>query len=165
MNPPNPQSSQASNTEFHAIGFQVGAEEYGLELRSVQEIIATPRITRVPKAPPYIRGVINLHGNVVPVLDVARRFGLGDTAMSSGSKVVVVETEGESIGLLAESVSKVTRFHRDQIQPPPPLVAGIAADFLDGIIRSANRFVIFLNLDKTLEDDHAGTHGRPIAEA
>jgi purine-binding chemotaxis protein CheW len=141
--------------EFSAIGFRVGEEEYGLRLTAVQEIVTTPHITRVPKAPDYIKGVINLHGNVVPVIDIARRFDTGETRIAADSRIVVVEEEDEAVGILAESVSKVARFHPGDMQPPPPLVAGIAAEFLEGVVRLPNRFLIFLNLERTLADDSA----------
>ena len=153
-----------NTADFHAIGFSVGSEEYGIPLSSVQEIITVPRITRVPKAPTYIKGVINLHGNVIPVIDVARRFEIGATQIGAAARVVVVEAEDEAVGLLAEGVSKVTRFRSSDLQPPPPLVAGIAAEFLDGIVRLRDRFVIFLNLARTLDDEGDRRQGRVNAE-
>lgn len=150
-----PKSSREGReaAEFSAIGFQVGQEEYGLRLTAVQEIVTTPRITRVPRAPEYIKGVINLHGNVVPVIDIARRFDTGQTNVAADSRVVIVENDEEAVGILAESVSKVARFRSGDMQPPPPLVAGIAAEFLEGVVRMPNRFLIFLNLERTLGDD------------
>jgi len=145
--------SANSIQELNTIGFRIGSEEYGLALSTVQEIITTPRITRVPKAPTYIKGVINLHGNVIPVIDIARRFKIGETKIGPGSRVVVIDMADEAIGLLAESVSKVASFSASQIQPPPPLVAGIAAEYLQGVVRLRNRFLIFLDLQKTLGED------------
>lgn len=141
--------------EFQAIGFQVGGEEYGLPLSEVQEIITTPHVTRVPKAPPYIAGVINLHGNVIPVFDVARRFEIGQTNLEGGSRVVVVENNGEMVGLAAEAVSNVTRLSISSVKPPPPLVSGIAAEYLTGVARLPNRFLIFLNIGLVLSNDAA----------
>jgi purine-binding chemotaxis protein CheW len=145
----------ADGEDLHTIGFRIVGEEYGLPLTAVQELITLPRITRVPHAPGYVRGVINLHGNIIPVLDVAARFGVGETALGASARVVVVESEGETVGLLAESVSKVTKLSHADIKPPPPLVAGIAAEYLDGVARLADRFLIFLNLARTLSDDAA----------
>lgn len=144
--------------QLHAIGLRVGSEEYGLELKVIRQMIRTPRITRVPKAPPFVKGVINLHGNVIPVLDVALRFGIGETSIGPRSKVVVVESADETVGLLAESVSSVIRLSRSAMQPPPPLVAGIGAQYLEGVVRLADRFLVFLNLERTLADDVAPAH-------
>ncbi len=139
--------------KFAAIGLAVGNEEYGLPLVSVREITTVPHITRVPKAPSYIMGVINLRGNIVPVIDIASRFEIGTTTLTSKSRLAVVEEKGEVAGLLAQEVSKVTRISRSDLQPPPPLVAGIAAEYLDGVVRLPDRFLIFLNLTKTLAED------------
>ena len=147
------QPSQGQNENLHAIGFKVGAEEYGLSLSAIQETITLRRITRVPKAAPYIKGVINLHGNVIPVIDVARRLGTGETAAGAGSRIVVVETETEVVGLLAERVSSVTRLAPSSVQPPPAMVAGIAAEYLEGVARLPDRFLIFLNLTRVMADD------------
>ncbi len=147
-------ASDRDTAEFSAIGFRVGKEEYGLRLTDVREIVTTPHITRVPKAPAYIKGVINLHGNVVPVIDIACRFDIGETNLAANSRIIVVENEDEPVGFLAEGVSKVARFRAADMQPPPPLVAGIAAEFLEGVVRMPGRFLIFLNLERTLSDDH-----------
>lgn len=141
--------------EFQAIGFRVGNEEYGLPLSEVQEIITTPHITRVPKSPPYIKGVINLHGNVIPVFDIASRFEIGQTDFSVGSRVVVVEHGGEAVGLAAEAVSNVTKLPKGSVKPPPPLVSGIAAEYLAGVAKLPNRFLIFLNIGRVLSNPAA----------
>lgn len=151
----NPSSKEQNDAEFSAIGFRVGQEEYGLRLTDVREIVTTPHITRVPKAPAYIKGVINLHGNVVPVIDIACRFDTGETNLAAKSRIIVVENEDESVGFLVEGVSKVARFKAADMQPPPPLVAGIAAEFLEGVVRMPDRFLIFLNLERTLSYDHS----------
>lgn len=143
--------------DFQAIAFRIGREEYALRLADVQEIITTPHITRVPKAPDYIRGVLNLHGNVIPVIDIAKRFSIGRTNITRGGRIVVVEVGGEIVGLAAEVVSNVTRLPQDSIKPPPPLVAGIAADYLEGVARMPGRFLIFLNLARVLETENDRT--------
>lgn len=155
----NQRHTEDNSSEFSAIGFRVGQEEYGLRLTDVREVVTTPHITRVPKAPDYIKGVINLNGNVVPVIDIARRFGTGETNIGAGSRIVVVETEEESVGFLVDGVSKVARFRAIDMQEPPPLVAGIAAEFLEGVVRLPDRFLIFLNLERTLSDDAAARAG------
>jgi len=147
------QPAQAQDDDLHTIGFKVGAEEYGLSLSAIQETITLRRITRVPGAPSYIKGVINFHGNVIPVIDVARRLGIGETATGHDSRIVVIETETEVVGLLAEGVSSVTRLSPSSVMPPPAIAAGIAAEYLEGVVRLPGRFLIFLNLSRVLADD------------
>jgi purine-binding chemotaxis protein CheW len=141
---------------FQAIGLKIYNEEYGLPIEAVQEIITAPHITRVPKAVDYIMGVINLRGNVIPVMDIARRFKIGTTSLGEKGKIVAVESHGEIVGLAVEKVSKVTRLSQKAIKPPPPLVSGIAAEYLKGVARLPDRFLIFLNLEKVLAEDHDG---------
>lgn len=148
--------------EIQAIGLRIGTEEYGLPINSVQEVITTPRITRVPKAGNHIKGVINLRGNVIPVIDVARRFGIGETVLGEESRIVAVDVENEVVGLAAESVSKVTRLPESSIHPPPPLVSGISAEYLEGVARLPDRFLIFMNLKKVLAE--GTTEGEDVVD-
>lgn len=145
----------AERAELPAISFRIGREEFGLRLAAIREIIKLPRITRVPKAAPYVKGVINLHGDVIPVIDIGRRLGIGETAQTETARILVVESGNETVGLLAEEVSKITRIAAADIQPPPPLVGGVAADFLEGVVHLPKRFLVFLNLTRILaEDEH-----------
>lgn len=138
------------------IGLRVGSEEYALRISAVQEVITAPRITRVPKSARHIKGVVNLRGNVIPVLDVAARLGIGETRMGEGSRIVAVESKGELVGLAAESVSKVTRVAESDVKPPPPLVGGIEARYLDGVARLGDRFLVFLSLERVLAEGSCG---------
>ncbi|MCK5690249.1 chemotaxis protein CheW, partial [Myxococcota bacterium] len=88
--------------------------------------------------------------NVVPVIDIARRFQIGATDMVENSRVVIVENKDETVGFLAEGVSTVSRFESVAIQPPPPLTAGISSEFLEGVVRVQDRFLIFLDLERIL---------------
>jgi purine-binding chemotaxis protein CheW len=147
------QKSRTEKKEIQAIGLRIGTEEYGLPIKSVQEVITAPRITRVPKSPAYIRGVINLRGNVIPVIDLALRFGIGETVLGADSRIVAVDVNDELVGIAAESVSKVTRLDEAAINPPPALVSGISAEYLEGVARLSDRFMIFMNLQKVLADN------------
>ena len=149
------QTQEAQAPEVQAIGLRIGSEEYGLPIAQVQEVINTPRITRVPKAPQYLKGVINLRGNVIPVVDVARRLGIGETSVANGSRIVAVDVGEEVVALAAEQVSKVTRLAESAIKPPPPLVSGISAEYINGVARLPHRFLIFLDLERVLAEGEA----------
>lgn len=144
---------------FPALGLKVCGEEFGIPLGRIAEVIPVPRITRVPHGPGYVRGVVNLHGNVTPVVDVARRLGLGETEVASEGRIVVLILGQESLGILAESVSKVAWFELRDLKPPPPLVAGIAAQYIEGVVRNKHRFYIFLDLERALADTSGGGDG------
>ena len=140
------------NDEIQAIGIKIGSEEYGINISDVQEVIPSPSITRVPNAPPHILGVINLRGNVIPVIDLAQRLGIGHTTISQSARIVAVDLKDEIVGVLAESVSKVAKLSTADIKPPPALVSGIFGDYLDGVSKIGNRFLIFVNLARALSD-------------
>jgi len=142
-----------------AIGFRVARETYGLRLADVRELIAVPRITRVPNSPVHIAGVINLHGNVVPVFDLAARFGIGRTTIGPDARVVVVEARGEPIGILAEYVTRVIRFTDDEIRVAPATATEIQAEFVEGVVRVDDRFIILLDLAATFEGSITETQG------
>ncbi|MBI4955066.1 MAG: chemotaxis protein CheW [Myxococcales bacterium] len=139
--------------ELEVITFRVGAEEYALPARELCELVRATRLTRVPHAPAYVRGVINLHGEVTAVLDLATRLGLGSTELGPEARVLVVDRHGERVGLLAASVGKLTHLCRDDVRPPPPVAAGAAAASLDGVAVVEGRVLHFPNLDRILAFD------------
>lgn len=142
---------------FQTIGMTIGGEQYALPIDRVQEIVPRARITRVPKAPTHIMGVMNLRGNIVPVIDIAKRFEIGETTVGDEGRIVVVAVNGEVVGLAAERVSQVIKLQRSLIEPTPPLVSRIAAEYLEGVACLADRMLIFLNLPKVLADPVAAT--------
>jgi purine-binding chemotaxis protein CheW len=133
--------------------FMVGPAEYAIEVMRIQEILACDTFTQVPGAPPAVRGVINLRGNVVPVIDLSIRFGGASTEITKISCVVIVELEsqGEKVvrGLLADSVSRVTEIHADEIRKAPDFGTVVSAGCLRGMTPGSHdgTFVTILNID------------------
>src|SRR5208337_6451 len=108
------------------ISFAVGDEEYGLELLLVKEVIRVREITWLPKAPSFVKGIINLRGDVIPVIDLRERFGLGARGTAASARVIVVEAEQRLIGMVVDSASRAVRIPADQIDPPPPVLGGFS---------------------------------------
>src|SRR5271157_1919290 len=104
------------------ISFTVDAEEYGLELLRVKEVIRMRQITWLPKAPACVKGVINLRGDVIPIVDLRERFGLAAQEQTAMTRVIVVEVEGRLVGMVVDSASQVVRVAADQFDPPPPVM-------------------------------------------
>jgi purine-binding chemotaxis protein CheW len=131
--------------------FYLGGEEYAVGILRVKEILAYDTLTRVPDTPGFIRGVMNLRGSVVPVVDLAVRFGLGETAITKSTCVVIVEVEldGEItvVGVMADAVSQVVELADDQIEPPPALGTTIRVEYLKGLGQSGRKFVMILDVD------------------
>src|ERR1700716_637662 len=139
--------------ERQLVVFHLGAELYGVEISRVHEIIRLQAVTRVPRAPAFVEGVINLRGKVIPVVDLRRRFGLPLADHTRASRIVVVEIGDQVVGIVVDGVSEVLRVNKGTIEPPSPVVAGIESDYLQGIAKLPDRLVILLNLDRVLARD------------
>ena len=140
----------ASGEERQLVVFQLGAELYGVDIARVHEIIRLQTITRVPRAPRFVEGVINLRGKVIPVVDLRRSFGLPLAEHTRATRTVVVEIGDQVVGIIVDSVSEVLRVSTSTIEPPSPVVAGIDSEYLHGIAKLPERLVILLDLDRVL---------------
>ncbi len=140
--------------EHQYLSFRLGQETFGLGILAVREIIEYGGVTDVPMMPPCVRGVINLRGAVVPVLDLAARFGRAGGAIGRSSCIVIVENgaapEQQVLGLLVDAVNAVLDIDAGQIEPPPSFGAGLRNDFVTGIGKVNGKFVILVNLESVL---------------
>lgn len=130
--------------------FELGRERYGININQVREIITMQELTSIPKAAEFIRGVINLRGKVIPVYDMAGKFGLEPRPESKSTRIMVVEARGFTVGIIVDEVSEVLRISQEVIEHPSGLVAGVSEQFIEGIAKCAERLVIILNLDSAL---------------
>lgn len=128
--------------------FFLGDEEFGVPILSVREIIAMAPITHLPQAPAYVRGVINLRGTVVPVLDLRLKFGMSLAEDSRESCILVVRTDGKEMGVAVDRMSEVTNVSRDEIQPPPSIGHGVDTSHILGIDKSAGKVRLLLDIDR-----------------
>jgi purine-binding chemotaxis protein CheW len=132
--------------------FRLGEEVFALEISQVREVLDYPQITRVPRMPQFMRGVINLRGSVVPVVDLRLKFGMSATEQTVNTCIIIVEVaiEGEAtlLGALADSVQEVIDLEPSQIEPPPRMGASIHAEFIRGMGKREERFVIILDVDR-----------------
>ncbi len=140
--------------EHQYLSFRLGEETFGLGILAVREIIEYGGVTDVPMMPPCVRGVINLRGAVVPVLDLAARFGRAPATIGRRSCIVIVESgappEQQVLGLLVDAVNAVLDIEAAQIEPPPSFGAGMRNDFITGIGKANGKFVILVNLEAVL---------------
>jgi purine-binding chemotaxis protein CheW len=146
----------APRTQF--LSFVLAGEEYAVDILRVKEIIEYDSLTRVPAMPPAVRGVINLRGRVVPVVDLALRFGLPESSITPRSCIVMLEIgTGDTasvMGIITDAVSEVLDLTTDQIQPPPTFGTSVGAEYLDGMAESSGKkFVMLLNADRALSAD------------
>ena len=134
--------------------FTLGGEMYAIEILNIKEIIEYGQLTTVPMMPEFVRGVINLRGRVVPVIDLAVRFGRKAAETTKRTCNVIIEVQAEEqtidIGIVVDAVSEVLEIPASQIEPPPSFGAKIRADFIQGMGKVGGEFVIILGLDKVL---------------
>jgi len=142
------------DAEHQYLSFRLGEETFGLGILAVREIIEYGGVTDVPMMPPCVRGVINLRGAVVPVLDLSSRFGRGPRPIGRRSCIVIVESgaapEQQVHGLLVDAVNAVLDIDPEQIEPPPSFGAGLRNDFISGIGKVNGKFVIMVSLEAVL---------------
>ncbi len=146
----------AQAKEIQLVIFRLAGEEFGLEISQVREIIRMQGVTPMPKAPDFIEGVINLRGQIIAVIDLAKRFGLSQTKRTDKSRIVVVEFTGNSIGLIVDEVPEVRRLSQEDIESTPEMLQSqIHSDFIKGVGKMGERLIILLDVDKTLTREEA----------
>ncbi len=135
---------------FHLVTFQLGREEYGIEISSVQEIIRATDITPVPGAPEHVRGVINLRGKIIPVVDLRTRFSLPQVETTDAQRIVVVELKEKRLGMLVDSVSQVIKVPAGVVEEMPEEAVSVDENFIKGVGKLDSRLIIILDLNKSL---------------
>ena len=135
------------------ISFTVGAEEYGLELLRVKEVIRMRQITWLPKAPACVKGIINLRGDVIPIVDLRERLGLQSIEDTAMTRVIVVEVEGRPVGMVVDSASQVVRVPADQFEPPPPMLGMATQGFITGVGKLDGKLIITIDVDRILSTE------------
>lgn len=147
-------SLKVEETPSQYLTFNLGGEMFAVGILNVKEIIEYGHLTEIPMMPAFIRGVINLRGSVVPVIDLSARFGAQTTEVSKRTCIVIVEVSDEEsqhdIGIMVDAVSEVLDIPCSEIEPPPSFGARIRADFIFGMGKVAGKFVIILNINKVV---------------
>ncbi|MDX8400237.1 MAG: chemotaxis protein CheW [Gallionellaceae bacterium] len=158
--------SVAANEEEHQyLTFLLSSEMFAIGILNIKEIIEYGSLTEVPMMPEFIRGVINLRGAVVPVVDLSTRFGRNKTEVSRRTCIVIIEVQADEeakhdIGVMVDSVSEVLEIPRSEIEPPPAFGAKVRVDFIHGMGKVGGKFVIILNANKVLSVDELSMLGQ-----
>lgn len=142
--------SERQQGEEQLVVFRLGDEAYGLDIGTVQEIITWQPVTRVPRTPAFVEGIINLRSNVIPVIDLRKRFEL-EHAVGGETRIVVVELGALVVGLVVDAVSEVLRVPAERIEPPSAVISGIDTDFIRGIAKTEQRLIILLEPQRVLD--------------
>jgi purine-binding chemotaxis protein CheW len=142
---------QEESGEIQLVSFLLGEEEFGADILMVQEIIRMQPITRVPNAPHFVEGVINLRGKVIPIVDLRKRLNTEASEDTRKTRIIVVDIEGKITGFIVDSVSQVLRIAKNTIEPPPSIViAGIESEYITGVSKLDDRLLILLDFSKIL---------------
>jgi len=153
--------------ERQLVTFKVANEEFAADIMQVQEIVRLEQVTKVPHAPSFVEGVVNLRGNVLPVIDLRRRFDMDSRDYDDATRVVVVDANGQKTGIIVDAVSEVMRMPTADIEPAPTIVkAGYGEDFLEGVgrLEGGDRMLLLLRADKLLSDEELSAMSNAVAD-
>ncbi|MDX2200626.1 MAG: chemotaxis protein CheW [Phycisphaerae bacterium] len=140
----------AGGSVSQIVSFRLADEEYGVDIMRAQEIIMISQITRVPEVPDFICGLINLRGHVIPIVDLRKRFGLEAREYDEHTRVIVVNVESKTIGIVVDAVTEVLRIHAEQIEPAPSSITGLDHEYIRGLVKLEGKLLILLNIEKIL---------------
>lgn len=146
-----PSNFAAEGHQF--LTFRLQEEEYGIEILRVQEIKGFSRVTPIPNTPRFVRGVLNLRGEVVPILDLRTRFNMPETEYNQFTVIIVVNVASKIVGLVVDAVSDVLNVGSREIEPVPDLGSAIDVSYLTGMAKAGERLITLLNIDKLIDPE------------
>ncbi len=132
------------------VTFSVGAEEYGIYIEEIREVVRIPAITHLPETESFLKGVINLRGNIIPVIDMRERFQMEALEYSQTTRVIVVSMDNKLVGLIVDNVSQVVVLNKEDIEEAPDIIHGISREYIEGIGKSNGTMIIILKIDNVL---------------
>jgi purine-binding chemotaxis protein CheW len=147
------EQTQVSGEVVQVVSFHLDKEEYGVDISQVQEIIRLVDITHVPRAPHFIEGVINLRGQLIPIIDLRTRFDMPRIAPTKSTRIVVTEIGHKRIGIVVDSVSEVLNIPVESVEEAPEIVAGVGTDYIRSVGKMGDRLIIMLDLSMVVSGE------------
>lgn len=147
----------SDETILQLVTFKIEDEEFAIDILKVHEINKMMTITKIPNASESIKGVINLRGKIIPVVDLRKKLGFIEKPHDKSTRIIVVECDSIILGFIVDSVSEVLRIPENTIEPPPSVVSGISSEFIEGIGRINERLFILLNLNRLFGEEDKET--------
>ena len=142
----------ANENESKYIIFKINKEVYAIDVKSVNNIIQMPKITQVPSSPKYYRGVINLRGEIIPIIDLHKRFKIQAAARSEDIEMeggfIILNIDGSKIGIIIDKVERVVSVKGEDVKDPPQMLSGIGTEYIEGVVREESGYLIMLNTRK-----------------
>jgi purine-binding chemotaxis protein CheW len=142
--------SKRSVETMQIVSFALGKEEYGVDIAQVQEINRMVAITHVPRAPHFMEGVINLRGQLIPIIDLRTRFGMPRAEQTKNTRIVVTEIGNKRVGMVVDSVSEVLRVPTEEIEDAPDMITGVDTEYIRGVGKLGERLIILLDLGRVI---------------
>lgn len=140
------------NTEFQLVTFRLGEELYGVDIMDVKEIVMTQSVRPIPNAPYYVEGIINLRGEIIPIINLHKRFHIqkieiAEDAIDEGG-FIILEIEGNKIGIIIDRIARCVPVEKGDIKPPPQMLTGIGTEYIQGVVRQESEYLIILDIRK-----------------
>jgi len=150
--------SQSLRSEIHSdtvelASFYVGEALCGMNILKVQEINKLIEMTRVPQAPEYVLGILNLRGEIVTIIDLGKKLGLKSTELNHKTRNIIVNSNGEHIGLMVEQISDVIQVEWEKVEPPPANIGDVQGKYFTGVFKTADRLIGILDVEKVLKEE------------
>ncbi|MEA3253832.1 MAG: chemotaxis protein CheW [Chloroflexota bacterium] len=150
-------SRGAGEDLLQLVSFRIGEEEFGIDILKVQEINRLVDITKVPRSPDFVEGVINLRGKVIPIIDLRKRFSMEMREYDKDTRIVVVDINNQVMGMIVDSVSEVLRLPADTIEPAPEIAVSVDSEYIQGVAKLEDRILIFLDLSRIFSEQERAT--------
>jgi len=141
------------NKEIKVLIFSINGEYYATDIMEVERILGYEETTKLPEIPDFVEGVINYEGNILPIINLAKKFNLADGERNEDGKIIVAKQNGSKIGVIVDVVSEVKDVKVENIETPPEIVAGISKRYIRGLIKIEGRIIIFLNFATILTEE------------
>jgi len=132
------------------VTFQLGEELYGINIMEVKEIVRAQEVRAIPNAPGYVEGIFHLRNEIIPIINLHRRFHIKKVTVSEEDELlsgfIILDIDGMKLGVIIDKVSRVVTVQKEEVQPPPQMVSGIGAEYIQGVVRQENGYLIILNI-------------------
>jgi len=140
----------AGDSQFQLVTFQLGEELYGVDIMDVKEIVRIQDIRPIPNAPYYVEGIFNLRSEIIPIINLHKRFHLKKAQLEEGDEYlggfIILNIEGNKLGIIIDRIARVVMVQQDEIQPPPQMISGIGAEYINGVVRQESGYLIVLDI-------------------
>ena len=143
-------AAERNEQRLQMINFTLGGDEYAVEIQKVREVINFRELTPLPKAPSFVKGIINLRGEVIPVIDLREKLGLAHEAYSALTNVIIVEIGRKAVGVVVDDVRHVIRLAPGEVAPSPPFIGGLSGKDVSGVAKIGERLVVVLDMERIL---------------